>query len=210
MNATARVRDVVVAMAILVATAPILFAVAAAVRLTLGLPILFRQRRIGLHGRPFTLYKFRTMRHRGGADSDEERLTRLGGALRALSLDELPQLWNVLLGDMSIIGPRPLLPEYLGRYTPEQARRHEIRPGITGLAQVVGRNGLSWEERFALDVQYVDQRGPGLDLWILYRTVVVVIGRQGISAAGHATMPEFQGQQPVRSSPEPAVTRRVG
>jgi lipopolysaccharide/colanic/teichoic acid biosynthesis glycosyltransferase len=196
-----RVRDILVALAVLVVTAPLVAAVAAAVRLDIGAPVLFRQRRIGLGGRPFTLYKFRTMRD--GAGDDDARLTRLGRALRVLSLDELPQFWNVLRGDMSLIGPRPLLPQYLDRYTPEQARRHEVRPGITGLAQVLGRNGLSWEERFALDVQYVDRHGLGLDVWILYRTIVVVVGRQGVSAAGHATMPEFQGRHPARGAPDP-------
>ena len=196
-----RVRDILVALAVLVVTAPLMAAVAAAVRLDIGTPILFRQRRIGLNGRLFTLFKFRTMRD--GAGDDDARLSRLGRVLRGLSLDELPQFWNVLRGDMALIGPRPLLPQYLERYTPEQARRHEVRPGITGLAQVLGRNGLTWEERFALDVQYVDQRGLGLDLWILYRTLVVVVGRQGISAAGHATMPEFQGRKPAQGEPQP-------
>lgn len=199
-----RIRDILVALAVLVVTAPLMAAVAAAVRLDIGTPILFRQWRIGLNGRPFTLFKFRTMRD--GAGDDDARLSRLGRVLRGLSLDELPQFWNVLRGDMALVGPRPLLPQYLDRYTPEQARRHEVRPGITGLAQVLGRNGLSWEERFALDVQYVDRRGLGLDLWILYRTVVVVVGRQGINAAGHATMPEFQGRQPAHGGPQPQDT----
>jgi lipopolysaccharide/colanic/teichoic acid biosynthesis glycosyltransferase len=193
MTSLARVRDVVLSTALLVATAPLLAAVALAAHATMGRPLLFRQRRAGLRGRPFTLYKLRTMRAGRPGETDADRLTRLGRLLRALSLDELPQLWNVLRGDMSLIGPRPLFPEYLDRYTPEQARRHEVPPGITGLAQVSGRNGLTWDERFALDVHYVDHRSFGLDLWILWRTAIAVLRRDGISAAGHATMPEFMG-----------------
>jgi lipopolysaccharide/colanic/teichoic acid biosynthesis glycosyltransferase len=133
------------------------------------------------------------MRCGDAGEPDELRLTRFGRVLRGLSLDELPELWNVLRGDMSLVGPRPLLPEYLARYTSEQARRHLVLPGLTGLAQVSGRNGLTWEERFALDVWYVDHRSLRLDLWILWRTLVTVLRRDGVNAPGHATMPEFLG-----------------
>jgi sugar transferase EpsL len=161
-------------------------------------PILFRQTRTGLHGKPFTLYKLKTMRDpRPGEDllaTDAIRITRLGRFLRATSLDELPTLWNVLKGDMRLVGPRPLLPEYLPLYTPEQKRRHEVKPGVTGWAQVNGRNAISWEEKFRLDVWYVDNRSPWLDLKILWMTAWQVLLRQGVSAAGHATMPAFQGR----------------
>ena len=171
--------------------------IAMAVYATMGRPVLFRQLRAGLHGRPFWLYKFRTMTHArdpgGRLLPDGQRLTRLGRWLRTTSLDELPELWNVLKGDMSLVGPRPLLTEYLERYTPEQARRHEVKPGITGWAQVNGRNALTWEEKFRLDVWYVDNWNLWLDLKILLRTVLKVLRREGISAEGHATMPEFQG-----------------
>lgn len=157
--------------------------------------MLFRQMRPGLGGRPFTLFKFRTMRDTRGPNGelldDRQRLTPLGRLLRALSIDELPQLWNVLRGEMSLVGPRPLLMEYLDRYTPEQARRHEVRPGITGWAQVNGRNALSWEEKFSLDVWYVENWGLMLDLRILARTLWHVLKRDRISSPGHATMPEF-------------------
>lgn len=170
---------------------PLLLVVGVAVRLALGRPVLFVQERPGLGGRPFKLVKFRTMRSGTGADA--ERLTRLGRWLRATSLDELPELWNVLKGEMSLVGPRPLLMRYLPRYTPEQARRHEVRPGITGWAQVNGRNALTWEQKFAYDVWYVDHRSLGLDLKILRQTVWRVVTRQGISAEGEATMGEFGG-----------------
>jgi lipopolysaccharide/colanic/teichoic acid biosynthesis glycosyltransferase len=186
--------DVVVAGALLLLTAIPQLAVAGRVLACLGRPALFRQTRIGLRGRLFTIVKFRTMRPLDparGPISDADRLTRLGSWLRATSLDELPTLWCVLKGDMSLIGPRPLLEAYLGRYTPEQARRHDVRPGITGLAQVSGRTAITWEERFACDVLYVRTRSAGLDLWILGRTLVDVVRRRGISAPGHATMPEF-------------------
>lgn len=172
-------------------------AIGVLIYLTMSRPILFRQLRPGLGGRPFVLYKFRTMTDERDAQGnllpDEERLTRLGQWLRATSLDELPELWNVLKGEMSLVGPRPLLMEYLDRYTPEQARRHGVRPGITGWAQVNGRNALSWEEKFKLDVWYVDNWNLWLDLKILLITVVKVLRRKGISAEGHATMPEFRG-----------------
>lgn len=183
----------------LVVLAPVLGVVAGLVRVKLGRPVLFRQTRPGLHGAPFTLVKFRTMTDARDADgrllSDAERLPPFGRFLRASSLDELPELWNVLRGEMSLVGPRPLLMRYLDRYTPEQARRHEVRPGITGLAQVSGRNALSWDEKFALDAEYVDRVSLRLDLWILWQTLAKVVRREGISAGQHATMPEFQGTE---------------
>jgi lipopolysaccharide/colanic/teichoic acid biosynthesis glycosyltransferase len=187
--------DLLIASAVLVLTAPLLLAVACAVRATLGSPVLFRQRRPGLNARPFTMVKFRTMRpsRDAGPADDARRLTRLGAWLRATSLDELPTLWCVVKGDMSLVGPRPLLMEYLDRYTPEQARRHQVAPGVTGLAQVSGRNRLTWEARFALDLEYVDRRSLRLDLWILARTLRGVLRRDGIAADGSATMPEFRG-----------------
>jgi lipopolysaccharide/colanic/teichoic acid biosynthesis glycosyltransferase len=181
----------------LVVLSPLLAAVALAVRLRLGAPVLFRQERPGLHGRPFVLVKFRTMRDATDAAGrplpDERRLTPLGRWLRSTSLDELPELWNVLRGEMSLVGPRPLLMQYLPLYSPEQARRHEVRPGVTGWAQVNGRNALGWEERFALDVWYVDHRSLRLDLWILLLTLRKVLLREGISPAGQATMTRFDG-----------------
>ena len=188
--------DRALAAAGLVVLAPVLAAVAAAVRLTLGRPVLFRQWRPGLHGRPFALVKFRTMRE--GTGPDGERLTRLGRVLRACSLDELPELWNVLRGEMSLVGPRPLLTHYLDRYSAEQARRHLVRPGITGWAQVHGRNAVDWEDRLALDVWYVDPWSLALDARILARTVAIGLARRGIQAQGADTMPEFQGSE-VRS-----------
>jgi lipopolysaccharide/colanic/teichoic acid biosynthesis glycosyltransferase len=190
--------DVVVAAAALLAGALLLLAVALAVRLVLGRPVLFVQERPGLHGAPFRLVKFRTMRAAavdasGRPLPDEARLTRLGRFLRATSLDELPELWNVLKGEMSLVGPRPLLMQYLPLYTPEQARRHEVLPGITGWAQVNGRNALSWEDKFRLDVWYVDNRSFRLDLKILWLTAVKVFRREGISQEGHATAEAFKG-----------------
>jgi lipopolysaccharide/colanic/teichoic acid biosynthesis glycosyltransferase len=180
-----------------VAIAPVLLALAVAVRAGLGSPIFFTQVRTGRGGRLFRLVKFRTMTDARDASGqllpDAARLTRFGAFLRASSLDELPELWNVLTGDMSLVGPRPLLPQYLDRYTPEQARRHEVRPGITGLAQVHGRNAVAWEERFALDVQYVDRCSLRLDARILLSTIPQVVARRGISQPGHATMREFAG-----------------
>jgi lipopolysaccharide/colanic/teichoic acid biosynthesis glycosyltransferase len=190
--------DVLVSGLALVALGPVIAAVALAVRLSLGPPVLFRQSRPGLSGEPFELVKFRTMKQARGLDdqplSDAERLTRFGRFLRASSLDELPQLWNVLNGDMSLVGPRPLLMSYLPRYSPEQARRHEVRPGITGWSQVNGRNSISWEEKFELDVWYVDHRSFRLDMHILFLTALRLIKPRGISAAGHETMPEFLGR----------------
>jgi len=192
-----RVLDVLVAGLLLVVLSPVLLGVAVAVALVMGRPVLFRQARPGRNGKCFELRKFRSMHPVTQARvTDRERLTRLGIWLRQTSLDELPTIWNVLRGDMSLVGPRPLLVSYLDRYTPEQARRHEVRPGITGLAQVRGRNALSWQEKFAYDVQYVDGRCLRLDLSILLETVVKVLRRDGITADGHATASEFLGSQP--------------
>jgi len=192
-----RLFDVVIASSLLLLTAPIAIVTAGLVALFLGRPVLFRQRRPGSDERIFTLCKFRTMRNafdaHGEPLSDAERLTAFGRFLRSTSLDEIPQLWNILRGDMSLVGPRPLLPEYLPLYTTEQRRRHAVRPGITGLAQVLGRNSVSWEERFRLDVRYVEERTLGLDLWILWQTLFVVVGRRGIVAEGQVSMSKFQG-----------------
>ena len=186
--------DVTVSAVGLVLSAPVQLVTAGIVLATDGRPVLFRQARPGKDGVVFELVKFRTMRHPDATHvSDADRLTTVGRFLRSTSLDELPTLWNVLKGDMSLVGPRPLLVEYLPRYSPEQARRHEVRPGVTGLAQVSGRNGLSWEDKFALDVEYVDQRSLGLDVSILVRTVRSVLRRQGISGQGEATMSVFAG-----------------
>jgi lipopolysaccharide/colanic/teichoic acid biosynthesis glycosyltransferase len=194
-----RLLDAVVAAGALLALSPVLLLTAFLVRVSLGGPVLFRQRRPGWHGRPFTIYKFRTMRHATGNDGlplpDSERLTALGRFLRASSIDELPELWNVLRGDMSLVGPRPLLMDYLSLYSAEQARRHEVRPGITGWAQVKGRNALSWGDRFALDVWYVDHRTLLLDLRILLLTVRKVLASEGISHPGQATMERFDGSR---------------
>lgn len=194
-----RVLDLIGASVGLAVTGPAMAVTAALIRLTMGSPVLFRQQRPGKDGAPFFLFKFRTMSNatdgHGKPLSDEERLGRLGRLLRASSIDELPQLLNVLKGEMSLVGPRPLLMQYLQRYTPEQARRHEMKPGITGLAQVRGRNALSWEEKFRLDVQYVDEWSLMLDLSILLETALNVLTRKNISADGHATMPEFMGSQ---------------
>ncbi|MBQ0901389.1 sugar transferase [Micromonospora sp. U21] len=191
-----RIFDATLAAVLLVLITPLLLVVAVLVMVGLGRPVLFRQCRAGLHGQPFEVVKFRTMRppnYGRGLVGDGDRLTPLGRWLRATSLDELPTLWNVLRGDMSLVGPRPLLPEYLDRYSSSQARRHEVRPGVTGLAQVRGRNSLSWEEKLDLDVQYVDIRNLRLDLSILVATARTVLRREGINAAGSATAPEFLG-----------------
>jgi lipopolysaccharide/colanic/teichoic acid biosynthesis glycosyltransferase len=194
-----RALDVLVSALGLVLLAPALGGLAWLVRRNLGSPVLFRQVRPGRYGRPFEMVKFRTMRDAYGADGrplpDGERMTAFGAWLRASSLDELPELWNVLKGDMSLVGPRPLLMEYLPLYSPEQARRHTVRPGVTGWAQINGRNALSWEDRFALDVWYVDNRTFFLDLKILLLTVRKVLIREGISAAGEVTMPKFTGAE---------------
>lgn len=197
-----RAIDVTVSASALLATGPALLAAAAAIRATLGAPVFFRQKRPGLHGKPFEIWKFRTMTDARRADGtllpDAERLTAVGRFLRASSLDELPQLLNVLKGEMSLVGPRPLLMQYLERYSPRQARRHDVVPGITGLAQVRGRNSLSWEEKFELDVQYVENWSLVLDLQILAETALRVVDRRGISQTGHATMPEFMGSPGAR------------
>ncbi|MFN4034209.1 MAG: sugar transferase [Fimbriimonadales bacterium] len=189
--------DVAVSGLLLIAFAPLLIGLALLVWRQLGRPILFRHVRPGLLGKPFVIYKFRTMTNardaQGNLLPDSERLTPFGKWLRATSLDELPELLNVLKGEMSLVGPRPLLMEYLERYTPEQARRHEVKPGITGWAQIHGRNALSWDEKFKLDVWYVDNWSLWLDIKILWRTLWIVLKREGISAEGHATMPEFRG-----------------
>lgn len=178
---------------------PVLAAAAVAVRASMGAPVFFRQQRPGLGGWPFRLFKFRTMSDARRADgtllSDAERLTRVGQFIRSTSLDELPQLLNVLKGEMSLVGPRPLLMQYLPRYDARQARRHDVKPGITGLAQVRGRNTLSWEEKFEFDVQYIEQWSLWLDVEILLETVAKLVKRDGISSQGHATMPEFMGAE---------------
>lgn len=192
-----RATDLVVGAIAAVVAAPVLALAAILIRLTMGRPVLFRDERAGRGGEPFSLVKLRTMRAPdpagSGPEHDAARLTRVGRVLRAGSLDELPAIWNVLRGDMSLVGPRPLPTRYLPRYTPEQARRHEVRPGITGWAQVNGRNAIGWDQKFALDVWYVDNRSAPLDLRILARTAVAVLRREGISHGGHATMPEFGG-----------------
>jgi sugar transferase EpsL len=201
-----RLLDIVVSLFVLVLMAPVMVVVAAVIAVKLGTPVLFRQQRPGLHGEPFEMVKFRTMSDARDANGellpDEERLGGLGKFLRKTSLDEFPEFWNVLKGDMSLVGPRPLLMRYLERYTREQARRHEVRPGITGWAQVNGRNALSWEEKFEHDVWYVDNRSFWLDIRILWRTVWNVLAGSDTSADGHATMPEFTGagdQQPTKA-----------
>jgi lipopolysaccharide/colanic/teichoic acid biosynthesis glycosyltransferase len=193
-----RALDLALAVPALLVSLPVQGVVAVAVARRLGRPVLFRQVRPGLHGEPFELVKFRTMLpvdpERGALD-DASRMTDLGRLLRATSLDELPSLWNVVRGDMSLVGPRPLLVQYLERYSPEQARRHEVRPGLTGLAQVSGRNAVSWPQKLALDVDYVDRRSLLLDLRILLRTVSAVLTRRGITAEGEATARPFLGEQ---------------
>jgi len=191
-----RATDVAGALVLLVLSAPVQLVVALLVRIKLGSPVLFLQERPGRDGEIFTLRKFRTMLtvdESRGIVTDEQRLTQFGRTLRATSLDELPALVNVVRGDMSIIGPRPLLVSYLERYSATQARRHEVRPGITGLAQVNGRNDVDWARKLDLDVQYVDRRSFRLDASILLRTVAVVVSRKGVSAEGHASAPEFTG-----------------
>ena len=194
-----RLFDFVVALFGMLVLAPVLAILAWQIRKKLGSPVLFRQTRPGLNGKPFQMVKFRTMRDAIGPDGqplpDSERMTPFGSFLRSASLDELPELWNVLKGDMSLVGPRPLLMEYLPLYSPEQARRHEVRPGITGWAQVNGRNAISWEDKFKLDVWYVDHCSLWLDIKILWLTVKKVLVREGISAAGEATMGKFTGSK---------------
>lgn len=192
--------DLSIAVPLFVLTLPIQLATAVAIRLRMGRPVLFRHTRPGLHSKPFEIVKFRTMlnidRERGLID-DASRMTPLGLWLRATSLDELPTLWNVIRGDLSLVGPRPLMMSYLGRYSPEQARRHDVLPGVTGLAQISGRNAISWEDKFRLDVRYVDQHTFLGDLKILLGTVRSVMRRDGISAEGETTSSEFQGTDNV-------------
>lgn len=192
-----RLFDISAAALALLILSPVLAIVAWQINRKMGSPVLFRQIRPGLNGKPFEMIKFRTMKDavdaQGNPLPDSERLTPFGQFLRSSSLDELPELWNVLKGDMSLVGPRPLLMEYLPLYTPEQYRRHEVRPGVTGWAQINGRNALSWEEKFRLDVWYVDNRSLWLDIKILFLTVKKVLVRDGISADGEATMPRFTG-----------------
>ncbi len=208
-DAVKRILDVMASVALLVLLGPVIVITALLVRVKLGSPVVFTQERPGRDGRIFTLYKFRSMLDAVPGDgalqavsSDAERLTRFGRILRSTSLDELPELVNVLLGQMSVVGPRPLLVEYLPRYNAVQARRHEVRPGITGWAQVNGRNAVSWNERFEMDVWYVDNRSLLLDLRILVMTIATVFRRQGVSAAGHATMEPFGGATPPESDQE--------
>ena len=194
-----RCLDITVSLSALILTLPFILLIAAAIRINMGSPVFFRQQRPGLYGKPFYLHKFRTMRDPGrgeeGAEFDFARITWIGRFMRSASLDELPTLWNVLKGDMSLVGPRPLLMQYLDRYTPQQARRHEVKPGITGWAQVNGRNAITWEDKFRFDVWYVDNRSLLLDLKILCITAVKVLKREGISHEGEATMPEFMGPE---------------
>jgi lipopolysaccharide/colanic/teichoic acid biosynthesis glycosyltransferase len=194
-----RFTDIIVSGSALLIFSPLILLIALAIGLSTGRPVLFRQMRPGYKGKPFTLLKFRTMtaarNARGLLLPDAERLTKIGKLLRQLSLDELPQLWNVFRGDMSLVGPRPLLMQYLDRYTPRQARRHEVKPGITGWAQVNGRNVLTWEQKFTLDLWYVDHWSLLLDFRILLQTMLQVLTRRGISFEGYATMPEFMGSQ---------------
>lgn len=195
-----RAFDIVLAAIALLLLSPLILALCVAIRLKLGSPILFRQVRPGLNGKPFQMIKFRSMRDATGPDGqplpDDQRLTPFGKRLRSTSLDELPELWNVLRGDMSLVGPRPLLMEYLPLYDQRQLRRHEVRPGVTGWAQVNGRNALSWPQKFELDVWYVDNRSLWLDVKILWMTVRKVLVREGISADGQATMERFRGNNP--------------
>jgi sugar transferase EpsL len=199
MSVSKRIFDLLVTILGLVITLPLLFIVSLLVWIFLGTPILFLQKRPGFKGRPFTTLKFRTMTERKGSDGkllpDSERLTSFGRFLRSTSLDDLPQLWNVLTGEMSLVGPRPLLMGYLDRYTPEQMRRHDVLPGITGWAQIHGRNILDWDEKFRLDVWYVDHRSFWLDLKILFLTPWKVFKREGISQPGQATAEEFKGKK---------------
>lgn len=193
-----RLVDIIGATVGLVLFAPLLAYIALRIRREMGNPVLFRQMRPGRHGKPFTMIKLRTMRDatddKGTPLSDAERLTRLGRFLRSSSLDELPGLWNVLKGEMSLVGPRPLLMDYLPLYSAEQSRRHDVRPGVTGWAQINGRNAINWEQKFEMDVWYVDNQSLPLDLRILWLTIRKVLKRDGISATGEATMPRFTGE----------------
>lgn len=194
-----RLLDVVLALFGLIALAPAIVIVAVCVRRKLGSPVIFSQVRPGLHGKPFKMVKFRTMLDAfdavGNPLPDSQRMTRFGSFLRSSSLDELPELWNVLKGDMSLVGPRPLLMEYLPLYNPEEYRRHEVCPGVTGWAQINGRNALSWDEKFKLDIWYVDNRSFWLDMKIIFLTIRKVVARDGISSDGEATMAKFTGSK---------------
>ena len=207
-----RFRDLFISFLALIILLPLLVILALTVYLSLGPPTFFSQKRLGLHGKLFVLRKFRTMRASSAGEdllaTDAVRLTRLGRFLRSASLDELPTLWNVLRGDMSLVGPRPLLPDYLPLYSSEQARRMEVKPGITGWAQVNGRNAITWEEKFRLDVWYVDNRSFLLDMKILWMTVWQVLSRSGITADQHATMPPFTGSAKVSTSMTASKTSR--
>lgn len=193
-----RLLDLVVASTIYIATLPLQAIVAVFVLVDLGKPILFRQNRPGLDAQIFQLLKFRTMKNAAPNSPDGARITQFGSFLRSTSIDELPTLINVIRGDMSLVGPRPLLPEYLTLYSPQEARRHQVKPGVTGLAQINGRNLLTWEDKFRFDVLYVEQRSMKLDLYILWKTLWTVLRRKGVAAPGHSTTPEFQGAQPER------------
>ena len=200
-----RAIDIFIAGLGILLVSPLLLLAMMAIRVSMGSPVLFRQTRAGLRGKPFVMVKLRTMRRaqRGenGPEYDAARLTLVGRVLRATSIDELPTLWNVLRGDMTLVGPRPLLMEYVDRYTPQQARRLEAKPGITGWAQLNGRNTLSWERKFAMDVWYIENRSWMLDVSILARTLWSVLRREGVNQAGHATMPEFLDSAPHRPGP---------
>lgn len=198
-----RLSDIMFSFLLLIILSPVMMFIFLTVRMKLGSPAIFSQKRPGENNLPFVMYKFRTMTkttdENGNLLPDEQRITKSGKFLRHTSLDELPELFNVLKGDMSLVGPRPLLIEYLPRYTPEQARRHEVKPGITGWAQVNGRNAITWDKKFELDVWYVDNQSFWLDIKILWMTLVKVLRREGINRDGHATMPEFMGSETERN-----------
>lgn len=196
-----RIFDLTLTIPAFLLLSPLMILIAGIIRLTMGKPIFFKQIRPGFHEKPFIIYKFRTMFNSYSKDGfllpDEKRLTRFGKFLRSASLDELPELFNILKGDMSIVGPRPLLMQYLSRYSAEQARRHEVRPGLTGWAQINGRNAITWEEKFRLDVWYIDNQSIFLDIKIILMTVAKVVKREGISHPGQATMEEFRGNKNI-------------
>ncbi|PCI45750.1 MAG: hypothetical protein COB49_09710 [Alphaproteobacteria bacterium] len=201
-----RLLDIVSSISLILLLAPLLLFAGIMVRIKLGSPIFFTQERLGLNGQSFTIWKFRSMTNcvdeDGGLLADEYRLTKFGKWLRDCSIDELPQLWNVVVGDMSLIGPRPFIAEYGSRYTAEQMRRHEVRPGISGWAQIMGRNSISWNQKFILDVWYVDNCSLLTDLRILFRTIPIVLGRAGVSAENHVTMPEWANSEvPLDETP---------
>lgn len=196
-----RPMDIVLSFVAIIVLSPVILTVALLVRIKLGSPVLFKQKRPGLHGKIFTIYKFRTMTDKrdenGNLLPDDLRLTKFGKFLRSTSLDELPELFNILKGDMSIVGPRPLLVEYLPLYNEHQKRRHEVRPGLTGWAQVCGRNGISWDEKFKLDIEYIDNIGFTFDWKIILRTLFIVIAREGINSSTSVTMEEFKGSSVI-------------